>query len=88
MAGVTGVLAACFGKFMLVQRHIHARSTKSNAFHAEAKSLLSGLFTGQFDGPTRTDDALPGQSRDLPQDANDLPGGSLPACGPGNRSVG
>ena len=73
---------------MLVQFHVHARSAKGHAFHAQAESLLGGGFPGAFDRSTGADHAMPGQSRDLSQDSDNLPGGSRPTGGPGDRSIG
>jgi hypothetical protein len=73
---------------MLVQRHVHSCSTKSDTLHAQAESLLGGGFPGAFDGSTGADHAMPGQSRDLSQDSDNLPGGSRPTGGPGDRSIG
>jgi hypothetical protein len=67
--------------------HVHSCSAKGHAFHAQAESLLGGGFPGAFDGSTGADHAMPGQSRDLPQDSDNLPGGSRPASGPGHGSV-
>lgn len=72
---------------MLVEFHVHSRSAKSDALHTQAESLLGGGFAGAVDGSTGADDAMPRQSRDLPQDADNLPGGSRPAGGPGDGSV-
>ncbi len=72
---------------MFVECHVHACSAEGNALHAQAESLLGGLFSGQFDDAAGTDDAMPGQSRDLLQDMHDLPGRARPARRPGHRSV-
>jgi hypothetical protein len=73
---------------VLVQFHVHSRSAKSDALHAQAESLLGGGFPGAFDGSTGADDAMPGQSRDLSQYYDNLPGGSRPTGRSGNGSVG
>jgi hypothetical protein len=59
--------------------HIHARSSEGHTLHAQAEFLFGGIFSAQFDGPARTDHAVPGQSRNLLQDAHNLTGGSGPA---------
>ena len=68
--------------------HVDAHSAKCDPFHLQAEALLGSLFSGQFDGSARTDDAMPGQSRDLLQDPDDLPGGTRPTGGSGNRTIG
>lgn len=75
------------GIFVFVKRHVHARSAEGDALHAQAESLLGGLFSGQLDGAAGSDDAMPGQSRDLLQDAHDLPGRARPARRSSHGSV-
>ena len=70
-----------------MELHIDARSAKCHAFHAQAESLFGSAFSGKFDGAAGADHAVPGQSRGLAQQADDLARGSRPACGPGNRAV-
>lgn len=73
---------------MLVELHVHADSAERDPFHLQAESLLGRGFPGAFDRSTGTHHAMPGQSWDLSQYADDLTGGSRPAGGPGNRSIG
>jgi hypothetical protein len=73
---------------VLVHFHDYARSAKGHAFHAQAESLFSGGFAKAFNRAPGTDDAMPWQSRHLPQDADDLPRRTRPSSGPCDRSVG
>jgi hypothetical protein len=71
----------------LVALHVHARSAEGHGFHAQAESLFRGTFSAQLDRAARADDAVPGQSGNLPQDAHDLARGSGPARRFRDRSV-
>jgi hypothetical protein len=66
-------------KSKLVPLHIHARPAKRHTFHAQTESLFSGIFSAQLDRPARPDHTMPGQSRNLLQDAHHLPRRSEPA---------
>ena len=70
-----------FEKSKLVPLHIHARPEKRHTLHAQAESLFSGIFSAQLDGPARADHAMPGQTRNLVQDAYHLPRRASPARG-------
>ncbi len=59
--------------------HIHAGAAEGDSFHAEAKFLFGGTFSGQLDGAARADYSVPGQSGNLPQDAHYLASSSGPA---------
>jgi hypothetical protein len=83
-----GALAHAFGKVEFVALHIDAGSAEGDAFNAEAKSLLGTEFSGEFDGASGAEDALPGQSRNAAEDLNDLAGGAGPACGASHGSIG
>jgi hypothetical protein len=73
---------------VLVLFHIHARPAKSDAFHLQTESLLGRIFSGTFDCAAGTDDSVPRQSWNLPQNAGDLPGGAQPTRRAGDGSVG
>jgi hypothetical protein len=73
---------------MFVEFHVDASSAEGDTFHLQAESLLGGVLSGQFDGAAGAEDAMPGQSWDLPQYTDDLTRCSGPACGAGNGSIG
>jgi hypothetical protein len=72
---------------VFVERHIHAYSAEGDAFHAQAESLLGGVFTGQLDRSAGPHHALPRQPVNLLEQPHYLPGRAWPTCGPGNRAV-
>ncbi len=74
-------------KAKLVPFHIHARPAKRHSLHSQPESLFGATFSTQLDGPARADHAMPGQSRNLLQDAHHLAGGSRPARRPRDRPV-
>ena len=74
-------------KSKLVPLHIHTRPEKRHTLHAQAESLFSGIFSAQLDGPARADHAMPGQARNLAQDAYHLPRRARPARGLSYSSV-
>ena len=76
------------GKVKLMPPHIYAHAPEGYAFHFQAESLFGAVFSGKFDGSAGADDALPGESGNLAEDADDLAGGSGPACGVGDGSIG
>jgi hypothetical protein len=59
-------------KVEFVALHIHAHATEGHAFHFETESLFGTVFSGKFDGSAGADYALPGESGNLAQDADDL----------------
>jgi hypothetical protein len=59
--------------------HIHPRPVERHSLHPQAESLFSGIFSIQLDSAARPDHAVPGQSRNLLQDAHHLPRRSSPA---------
>jgi hypothetical protein len=73
---------------MFVEFHVDASAAEGDTFHLQAESLLGGVLSGEFDGAAGAEYAVPGQSRDLLQDADDLTGRSRPACGAGDGPVG
>jgi len=78
---------ASLGKFVLVTLHIDAHSTKSNALHAQAESLLSAALTGTLNRAAGTHDAMPGQSMDFAQHPHNLTGGARPSGSTGDCTI-
>jgi len=74
-------------KLKLVALHIYARVAESYALHPQPESLFSGIFSEQFDRPTRAEYTVPGQAGNLTQNSNHLPRGSGPSRSFGYRSV-
>jgi hypothetical protein len=66
-------------KSKLVPLHIHARPAKRHALHPQTEFLFSGIVSEQLDRAPGADYAMPGQSRNLLQDAHHLPRRSSPA---------
>lgn len=74
-----------FWKLELVPLHINSRAPKGNSFHSQAKSLFFSIFSPQLDRAPGAEDAMPGQSWNLPQNPHDLarrtgPSGSASHC--------
>jgi hypothetical protein len=80
------LVASLKAKFVFF--HINASTAEGDAFHLQAKPLFRSTFAGEFDRPSGTDDALPGQARNLTENANDLACGSGRTGGSSDRSVG
>jgi len=66
-------------KSKLMTLHIHARPAKSHTLHPQTESLFSGIFSAQLDRATRPHYTMPGQSRNLLQNAHHLARGSRPS---------
>ena len=73
---------------MFVPFHIHARSAKHHPFHLQAEPLFGGVFASQLDSAAGSQNPMPRQPGNLPQDADDLPGGPGPSGSPSDPAIG
>ncbi len=73
---------------MLELAQIHAASPKTNPFRFEQKALLHRRLAAQRDPPAGTQNALPRQPSNLPQNSSYMTRASRIPGSFGNRSIG
>ncbi len=75
-------------KHELMRLHVHAPSTKSNAFSFEAQALFDGRVAAQFDLSTRAKHPVPGETYGSAQDSRHLARPAGRTCCARNGTVG
>jgi hypothetical protein len=75
-------------KLEFVTLHIDAQAAEDGAFHLQAESLFRAALSGQLDRAAGAEHSVPGQPRNLTQNANHLPGCSGPTGGARDGSIG